>query len=199
MKYLSLLVPVFLCVFISGSGVQAQGISNDKQVSFGGTIGLRNGEVITVIEFLSPLKTSTIQGIFEGSQVELYASQLSEIWLLDEEYTYDTHTLSAPNSDSGSIQVINREGDSFIIRDATFIGDARFPGLSGIRYSFYNPITLEVCESMVSVPDVAYIFIGEDVGHIRHCQNCDRFFPECYIYCPYDAYELEWFTPDWME
>ncbi len=59
-------------------------IPKEEQVVFGGTIITREGKMIQVVEFLSPLKDNYIKGEYLGRVLRIKPSELKEIFLVEE-------------------------------------------------------------------------------------------------------------------
>lgn len=169
---------------------QSREIPADEVVSFGGYIVTSDGVTIRVVEFLQPLRSYYIQGTYKGSTVRFKASDLLEVWLLDENCTYGW--IYQKGRCKGTMRVTNRDSKTFTITECDFAAHNLEWGLS---YVVYNEITGSAEETSIMTYDISRLSFSEDLGTIRQCPKCERIFPSDYLFCPYDSTELLWFEP----
>ncbi len=134
--FLGIALPILIQILGSNALSFAEGreIPREEQVSFGGSIILRDGGLIRVVEFLSPLKDNYIQGEYEGRVVKIKASDLKEILLLDVGCGYGWY-FHGPQW-KGRMRITYRSGKGLEISSADFcaynLQDGEF------QYKVYN-------------------------------------------------------------
>jgi len=89
-----------------------------EQVAFGGTIITTGGTVVPVLEFLSPLKDTYIQGQQDGQTFKFRANDLREILLLEPGCPYGLYLHGV--SGGCTLQITDRAGKSIRLSNADF-------------------------------------------------------------------------------
>ena len=152
-------LPILIQILGSNSLTFAAGreIPREEQVSFGGSIILRDGGLIRVVEFLSPLKDNYIQGEYEGRVVKIKASDLEEILLLDVGCGYGWY-FHGPQW-KGRMRITYRSGKSLEISSADFcaynLQDGEF------QYKIYNEPLGKNETRQIMTTRIATILIGD--------------------------------------
>jgi hypothetical protein len=111
-----LLLPMLTGVAVAVAGERQ--IPPGEQVAFGGAIVTTGGLVVRVLEFLSPLKDTYIQGQQDGRILRLRASDLKEILLLEPGCPYGLYLHGV--SRGCSLQITDRAGNLIRLSNADF-------------------------------------------------------------------------------
>jgi hypothetical protein len=93
-------------------------IPEEEQGVFGGTIITREGKIIHVVEFLSPLKDNYIKGEYLGRVLRIRPSELKEVFLLEEGCGYGYY-FHGPYW-KGRMRITYRSGEELEISSADF-------------------------------------------------------------------------------
>jgi len=158
-------LPILIQILGSNGLSFAEGreIPREEQVSFGGSITLRDGGSIEVVEFMSPLKDNYIQGEYEGRVVKIKASDLKEIVLLDVGCGYGWY-FHGPQW-KGRMCITYRSGKSLEISSADFcaynLQDGEF------RYKVYNEALGKNETRQIMTTRIATILIGDVVANSK--------------------------------
>ena len=112
-------------------------IAPGEQVPFGGAIVTTGGLVVRVLEFLSPLKDTYIQGKQDGRILRFRPSDLREILLLEPGCPYGLYLHGG--SRGCTLQVTDRAGESIRLTNADF-GPYNLEE-SGLAYRVLNGAT----------------------------------------------------------
>jgi hypothetical protein len=172
--FLAIALAVLIIVLGSDSSSLAaeREIPNEERASFGGSIILRDGRSIEVVEFLSPLKDNYIQGEYEGRVVKIKASDLKEIVLLDVGCGYGWY-FHGPQW-KGRMRITYRSGESLEISSADFcaynLQDGEF------QYKVYNEALGKNETRQIMTTRIATILITDVVesGEVRGCNTDER-------------------------
>jgi len=160
--FLGIALPILMILLASDGTIFAEGrdIPREEQVSFGGSIILRDGGSVRVVEFLSPLKDNYIQGEYEGRMVKIKASDLKEILLLDVGCGYGWY-FHGPQW-KGRMRVTYRSGKGLEISSADFcaynLQDGEF------QYKVYNEALGKNETRHIMTTRIATILIGDVEG-----------------------------------
>jgi hypothetical protein len=119
-KWMVLKVLLLLTVAMAATTAVAgeRQIPPEEQVAFGGVIVTTGGLVVPVLEFLSPLKDTYIQGQQDGQTFKLRPSDLREILLLEPGCPYGLYLHGV--SRGCSLQITDRAGKSIRLSNADF-------------------------------------------------------------------------------
>lgn len=162
---LCIALPILIQILGSNGLTFAAGreIPKEEQVPFGGSIILRDGGSVRVVEFLSPLKDNYIQGEYEGRVVKIKASDLKEILLLDVGCGYGWY-FHGPQW-KGRMRITYRSGKSLEISSADFcaynLQDGEF------QYKVYNEALGKNETRQVMTTRIARILIGDVEEQLR--------------------------------
>ena len=112
--FLLLAIPMAVTAAVAGE----RQIPPEEQVAFGGVIITTGGLAVPVLEFLSPLKDTYIQGQQDGRILRFRSSDLKEILLLEPGCPYGLYLHGV--SGGCTLQITDRAGKSIRLSNADF-------------------------------------------------------------------------------
>lgn len=148
-----LLLPMLTGVAVAVAGERQ--IPPEEQVAFGGTIVTTGGLVVPVLEFLSPLKDTYIQGQQDGRILRFRASDLEEILLLEPGCPYGLYLHGV--SRGCSLQITDRAGNLIRLGNADFT--PQNVEENGLAYRVLNKATGRIETRALRPAEIAVIRI----------------------------------------
>jgi hypothetical protein len=130
-------------------------IPPEEQVAFGGAIITTGGLVVPVLEFLSPLKDTYIQGQQDGQTFKFRPSDLREILLLEPGCPYGLYLHGG--SRGCSLQITDRAGKSIRLSNADFT--PKNVEENGLAYRVLNRATGRIETRALRPAEIAVIRI----------------------------------------
>jgi hypothetical protein len=130
-------------------------IPPEEQVSFGGFIVTTGGSVVRVLEFLSPLKDTYIQGEQDRRMLRFRASDLREILLLEPGCPYGLYLHGG--SRKCDLRLTDRAGNSIRLSHADFT--PQNVEENGLAYRVLNKATGQIETRALRPAEIAVIRI----------------------------------------
>lgn len=149
----ALLLTMPMAVTAAGAGERQ--IPPGEQVAFGGAIITTGGLMVRVLEFLSPLKDTYIQGQQDGRVLRLRPSDLREILLLEPGCPYGLYLHGGLRG--CTLQVTDRAGESIRLTDADFT--SQNVEENGLVYRVLNKATGRIETRALRPAEIAVIRI----------------------------------------
>jgi hypothetical protein len=138
---------------VTDAGAGERQIAPGEQVAFGGAIITTGGLMVRVLEFLSPLKDTYIQGKQDGRILRFRPSDLREILLLEPGCPYGLYLHGG--SRGCTLQVTDRAGESIRLTNADF-GPYNLEE-SGLAYRVLNGATGRIETRALRPAEIAVI------------------------------------------
>jgi len=60
------------------------------------------------------------------------------------------------------------------------------------EYYLYDEVNGKKIQSAIHMSSISKIVFQEDVGNLKHCPKCNKWWPSDFIFCPYDSTKLLW-------
>lgn len=133
----------------------------------GGIIYLKNGGSLKFSENITD--SISIYNEKTKNRVSFKISNYKEIWKLSSE----------------GWKLIFRNNES-INTDRRIFEDDRF------IFYFYDDMSKKIERKSISTDEVSKIIFDENIGELKQCPKCKNWWPQDFIFCPYDATELKW-------